>query len=487
MNDEIGRKGFTDIMLAILIGALLVFGALIFFASETNAMTRSIDMVLREYEISMASNEYDALKRSLQTDTLMSGAQSIFVNGIKGVNGYGDGKPYIWYINHTPPVDYLFNGFPKEYRYNPTKDDLKDKLHHYMNSYFEETNDEIKNGEDKPMKLPGIDMIEMKIKELDAGGINLSESPEYGTLEFKKINPITMSGVICSDTEPENINNYMKIINSSVYECSNYLYIPKCYVFGGMCSLTRGDELSKYLKGPYECSDNSCGCPNNQVCIVNDISCSDLFGCPLDNKSKKIEMTSGFGCRNLSGRTEIEFHPGVDLVYSSSSSSEEKPVYSTGNGIWYAKYSGEETGGYGNMLVIAHGCIEDTNSQPRIYFSIYGHLEGFDSMAITNFKVKKGEKIGYMGNSGTSTGTHLHFEFRNESENNLRENEIVNPGPRTNLVNPCDLMRGTICGSCDCKSECCSQSSSYCDNSKCYRYTGDCKVYSGTESCNERE
>ncbi len=58
-------------------------------------------------------------------------------------------------------------------------------------------------------------------------------------------------------------------------------------------------------------------------------------------------------------------------------------------------------GGYGNYIVIAH---------PNGTQTLYGHLS---ALAVTSGKsVTRGEIIGYLGNTGRSTGPHLHFEVR---------------------------------------------------------------------------
>lgn len=69
---------------------------------------------------------------------------------------------------------------------------------------------------------------------------------------------------------------------------------------------------------------------------------------------------------------------------------------------------------YGNFVKIKH---------PNGYFTLYAHL---DSVSVkTGQNVSKGQTIGFMGNTGNSYGAHLHFEVRNQLDNNLNSNLYV--------------------------------------------------------------
>ncbi|MFW6248725.1 MAG: M23 family metallopeptidase, partial [Bacteroidota bacterium] len=65
--------------------------------------------------------------------------------------------------------------------------------------------------------------------------------------------------------------------------------------------------------------------------------------------------------------------------------------------------------GYGRMIVIDHGYG---------YQTLYAHLESFNVKY--GQSVKRGEIIGYVGNTGVSTAPHLHYEVH-------RKGEKVNP------------------------------------------------------------
>ncbi len=89
-------------------------------------------------------------------------------------------------------------------------------------------------------------------------------------------------------------------------------------------------------------------------------------------------------------------HGGIDLAVP-----EGTPVYAAGGGT--VIFSGWSTWGYGYTVVIAHGGT----------LSIYGHLNG--SFVRCGETVTAGQNIAVSGNSGHSSGPHLHFEIRGAS------------------------------------------------------------------------
>ena len=89
-------------------------------------------------------------------------------------------------------------------------------------------------------------------------------------------------------------------------------------------------------------------------------------------------------------------HNGIDIA-----SSVGTPIMASGNGRVILAKMGGYNGGYGNMIIIAH----DNNIQ-----TVYAHLS---AVYVTSGQmVTQGEVIGAMGNTGHSTGPHLHFEVR---------------------------------------------------------------------------
>jgi len=105
------------------------------------------------------------------------------------------------------------------------------------------------------------------------------------------------------------------------------------------------------------------------------------------------EVTSRFGYRNSPEGRGSYWHEGIDIANNYGT-----PVMATADGV--VKYSGWY-GGYGKLIEIDHGYGIVTR---------YGHMS---SIIVSNGqRVKKGEVIGYMGNTGISTGPHLHYEVR---------------------------------------------------------------------------
>ena len=74
----------------------------------------------------------------------------------------------------------------------------------------------------------------------------------------------------------------------------------------------------------------------------------------------------------------------------------------------WRNYGTLTTRDYGNYIKLRH----DDGS-----FSLYAHLARHSPLAVGS-KTQEGQKIGIIGNTGNSTGPHLHFEFRNANNNN---------------------------------------------------------------------
>ncbi|MBO8155610.1 MAG: peptidoglycan DD-metalloendopeptidase family protein [Bacillaceae bacterium] len=114
-------------------------------------------------------------------------------------------------------------------------------------------------------------------------------------------------------------------------------------------------------------------------------------------------ITSTFGKRSdpFTGREAV--HTGIDLAGPWGT-----PIYAAADGT--VIFSGRD-GGYGNSIVINHNSTYQTR---------YGHMS---RLAVNEGdKVKKGDVIGYMGSTGRSTGSHLHYEI-------IKNGNMIDPYP----------------------------------------------------------
>ena len=123
---------------------------------------------------------------------------------------------------------------------------------------------------------------------------------------------------------------------------------------------------------------------------------------PVNPDPSIYRLSSSFGYRSdpFTGRSTR--HTGVDFALKPGN-----PIYATGDGVIESvKF---EFFGYGNQVVIDHGFGYKTR---------YAHLKSVG--VVEGMKVKRGECIGLSGNSGRSSGPHLHYEV-------LYKGSFVNP------------------------------------------------------------
>jgi murein DD-endopeptidase MepM/ murein hydrolase activator NlpD len=118
---------------------------------------------------------------------------------------------------------------------------------------------------------------------------------------------------------------------------------------------------------------------------------------------KAARLTSGFGYRKHPLLHTLRLHSGVDWAGPVGT-----PILASGNGT--IEVAGRE-GGYGNYVRIRHA---------NGYKTAYGHMLRFAEGVAKGVKVRQGQVIGFLGNSGLSTGPHLHYEV-------LVNNRFTNP------------------------------------------------------------
>jgi peptidoglycan hydrolase CwlO-like protein len=115
-------------------------------------------------------------------------------------------------------------------------------------------------------------------------------------------------------------------------------------------------------------------------------------------------LTSGLGQR------WGEFHAGIDIANSQS-----VPIWAAADGVVIRSYYSSS---YGNVIFMSH------YFNGQVYTTVYAHMSS--RLVGEGAVVKKGQTIGYMGNTGYSTGQHLHFELH-VGEWNAAKSNAVNP------------------------------------------------------------
>jgi murein DD-endopeptidase MepM/ murein hydrolase activator NlpD len=116
-----------------------------------------------------------------------------------------------------------------------------------------------------------------------------------------------------------------------------------------------------------------------------------LKGMFLPYPMRYTKISSGFGMRFHPILHRMRMHDGIDYVNKIGT-----PIKSVADGrVIYKGW----LGGYGKTIKIKH---------KNGYITLYAHMKGYSKIRIGQY-VKQGQVIGYMGNTGMSTGPHLHF------------------------------------------------------------------------------
>ena len=115
-----------------------------------------------------------------------------------------------------------------------------------------------------------------------------------------------------------------------------------------------------------------------------------LLKTPIDG----ARLSSNFGMRKHPILGYNKLHKGVDFAAKSGT-----PIYAGGNGV--IEFAGNN-GGYGKYIRIRH------NNE---YKTAYAHLSKFKKGISKGARVNQGNIIGFVGSTGNSTGSHLHYEI----------------------------------------------------------------------------
>jgi hypothetical protein len=122
----------------------------------------------------------------------------------------------------------------------------------------------------------------------------------------------------------------------------------------------------------------------------------------IDKLKRKVHHLSGFGVRVHPVHKVKKMHQGIDFTAPPGT-----PIQATGNGT--VKAVKKKRTGYGSHVIIDHGYG---------YQTLYGHMKHVNVK--TGDVVVKGQQIGTVGSTGTSTAPHCHYEVR-------FNNKAVNP------------------------------------------------------------
>ena len=114
----------------------------------------------------------------------------------------------------------------------------------------------------------------------------------------------------------------------------------------------------------------------------------------LRNPVPNGRFTSGFGARRHPVLGYVKMHTGTDWAAPIGT-----PIIAAGNGV--VEKAGW-AGGYGNQTLIRH---------PNGHETSYNHQSAIAKGIAPGSRVRQGQVIGYVGNTGLSTGAHLHYEL----------------------------------------------------------------------------
>ncbi|WP_232017411.1 M23 family metallopeptidase [Campylobacter lari] len=132
-----------------------------------------------------------------------------------------------------------------------------------------------------------------------------------------------------------------------------------------------------------------------KVKLTNDQAYLFLTQIPNGHVIEDNGVTGNFGWRHHPILNKKEFHPGIDLRAALNT-----PIYAPANGV--VEYAAYSNNGYGYSVILIHNFGFKT---------VYAHMMRKDVVKAGQF-VKKGDLLGYTGNTGLSTGPHLHYEVR---------------------------------------------------------------------------
>ena len=254
--------------------------------------------------------------------------------------------------------------------------------------YVKKVNNKFVAGEDKKKLFSKLKLYEVEIHNSIYESLKKIDTPDEIIMEFvqlysfdidfqrdiRKGNKIKIFFEIYTDSQ----NNYIKSGNINFSEIILDDESYELYRFQ-----SEGDEFIEYFNGDGKSATKA------------------LMKTPING----ARLSSGFGMRKHPILGYNKKHQGVDFAAPTGT-----PIMAAGTG--HIEFVGNN-GGAGKYIRIKH-----LNG----YKTSYSHLSKYASGIQKNVKVRQGQVIGYVGNTGLSTGPHLHYEviFNGERINPMK-------------------------------------------------------------------
>ncbi|TYR80106.1 peptidoglycan DD-metalloendopeptidase family protein [Priestia megaterium] len=153
----------------------------------------------------------------------------------------------------------------------------------------------------------------------------------------------------------------------------------------------KAEKAAKTVKAAEKANTSASSSSSNQAPSTEERSTPTVTGGSFMRPANG-PVTSRYGYRPTFGRT----HYGIDIGKRGAN----VPIVAAADGIVMRAYYSSS---FGNVVYVRH------NINGQTFVTIYAHLESFK--VSSGQTVTKGQQLGYMGNTGRSTGAHLHFEL----------------------------------------------------------------------------
>lgn len=261
-------------------------------------------------------------------------------------------------------------------------------------------------------------MIAQAILESASGQSELAQAPNYNLFGIKG----TYNGKSVSFTTQEDLgngnyyttkadfrqyenyedclNDYVKLIKEGLPSNSNF------YNGAWKTNAKTYQDATKFLTGRYA-TDSQYDRKLNGLIETYELTKYDqeVVGPDLSRKEYSVPLKN-YTISSTFGNRDGEFHRGMDLA-----AAQGEPIYASQAGtVIRAEYHSS----WGNYVVIQH---EDGTT------ALYAHQQEYQ--VHVGDQVEQGQIIGYVGSTGNSTGSHLHFEFC--LDNSLSQSQLIDP------------------------------------------------------------